>query len=855
MLSLTKQSFVLVFLLLTSTLTAKEGSYYLSHFEIPEDLGSSQNNTMVQDATDRLIIANREKIIIYDGENWSTVATPSTPVSLHFDVHTQTVYVGCLHHFGYLNEVDSITPYFSPLSHVLEEEPLPVSQIESTDSTVVFMNESVLYIYQKGDSLTTLRPRQGRSFTQMIQNQNQIILSTSDGALSLLQEKELKQVGHFPHQSSVVSHFSDDKSLIIVNEAGELYYFNGSKYVRIWLKKPYLKNHTIIGLLRLRNNKLLIATDDEGAIVIDRKTGRIDANINYANGLPDDNLFFMYHDRKGNAWFGHEYGLTKLDIHIPFEDFSHFEGLKGHIHDVTYFQGRLYVATSVGLFHLSEKEDYALVEQSSVMNRPETPKKRSRSRRRKTKKKKEPQKVVLSIKKVFEKDLVIQSACLDLQIINNSLIAVTEKGVFNLSKTKTEKIFEEEVSLVTYDLSGTEKKVILLDEKLLFTTLILDRRNKWRFAKNKGLPLPFEPTYLFHHESNEYWVANNKQAARFQLEEDTLQHYEAHVIENPFSEPLWVQRYQEQLILFTNSKAYRFDYEQSRFEVEATLTEDMEAAERILHSQSGITWFKHDNRWKNLSFIETRSKKFRFVSIVHGIKDIYLDQSQSNYWVVDMHDNLLYFSALKKLSINTEFGTYLASVEDKSGQFLNEKELKLNHKNNALKLTYYTPFYLPSYEVLYRYKVNGQDNEWTAWTTESVLHLNGLRPNKYQVEVESKTLFNDSIKGASFSFKIKPPYWQTTWFYLLEISFFMGLILVSARVSKSQSTRKRIIVFRKAMIFMTFIIFVEYFEVIGQSLFDMGDSPVVSFVVQVLLAMAVFPLERFISLKMKLLDF
>lgn len=831
---------------------AKEGSYYLSHFQIPQDLGSAQNNTIVQDATNRLIIANREKIIIFDGENWSTIDTPSTPVSLHFDSNDSIVYIGCLHHFGYLETGENNVSKFTSISKEIKGFD-PIVQIESTDKEVVFMSDHQLFIYDKNEKIDTLTLEDDNSFTQLIQNQNQIILSTSNGALSLLKEKKIKRVGFFPNRLSVVSHFSDSKYLIIVNKAGELYYFNGARYVKIRLRKPYLKNHEIIGILRLKNNRILIATEDEGAIVINRNTGRIESNINYANGLPDDRLHFMYHDRKGNAWFGHEYGLTKLDINIPFEDFSHFEGLKGHIQDVTYFKNKLYVATSVGLYYLSETEDYALVEKSSVLNKKETKKKSSR-RRRKTTKKVTPQKVVLSIKKVFEKDFKIQSGCIDLQIINDKLIAVTEKGVFNIDRKKTAKIFEEEVSLVSYDLTRANKKIILLNKNNAFITLSLSPRNKWSFTKHEGGTLPFDATNLFHFKGNEYWVANNKKAARFTLEQDTVYDYQDYVIENPYSEPLWMQRYDKKLILFTNTKAFAFDHQKNSFFLEDSITKDMRASERILHSQAGITWLKHDNRWKNLSFVETKSKKFRFVSIVNDIKEIYLDQSQPNYWIVDKHDHLLYFSALKRLRMDSEFGIHLASIEDKTGEKIEMEELDLDHENTSLKLTYYTPFYLPSYQVLYRFKVEGQEDQWSEWSENNVLYLNGLQPNDYTVFAQAKTLFNDSIESVPLEIVIDPPYWDTAWFYTLEMLFFLGLIYMSFKINKTKSTQKRVIIFRKAMIFMTFIIFVEYFETIGQSIFDSGDSPVVSFFTQVLLAMAIFPLERFLSAKMKLSD-
>jgi len=78
--------------------------------------------------------------------------------------------------------------------------------------------------------------------------------------------------------------------------------------------------------------------------------------------------------------------------------------------------------------------------------------------------------------------------------------------------------------------------------------------------------------------------------------------------------------------------------------------------------------------------------------------------------------------------------------------------------------------------VLYRYILNGQDNEWEPLTDHNDVAYN-LKPGNYTFKVEAKNA--DGIwsrQAAVFHFVIKPPFWQTWWFIIMAVS----VIIVAA---------------------------------------------------------------------------
>lgn len=77
-------------------------------------------------------------------------------------------------------------------------------------------------------------------------------------------------------------------------------------------------------------------------------------------------------------------------------------------------------------------------------------------------------------------------------------------------------------------------------------------------------------------------------------------------------------------------------------------------------------------------------------------------------------------------------------------------------------------------KVMYQYKLEGFDEEWSPFTTITNAVYSNLPPGKYTFQVKArndKNVWNTT--ATEFSFVILPPFWQTWWFYTL-----MALIVI-----------------------------------------------------------------------------
>lgn len=71
-------------------------------------------------------------------------------------------------------------------------------------------------------------------------------------------------------------------------------------------------------------------------------------------------------------------------------------------------------------------------------------------------------------------------------------------------------------------------------------------------------------------------------------------------------------------------------------------------------------------------------------------------------------------------------------------------------------------------DVVYQYKLDGRDDEWSEITPKTNKTFQGLRDGSYTVMVRARNKFgNWNETPASFSFSISPPWWKTWWFRIM----------------------------------------------------------------------------------------
>ena len=102
----------------------------------------------------------------------------------------------------------------------------------------------------------------------------------------------------------------------------------------------------------LPDGTIALTTTSAGLFILDHK-GQLVIQVNRANGLPSDVVYFVMPDREGALWLGLDAGIARVEVPSPVSFFDAADGLPGTPSDLVRYDGRLYMAGQTGLLYLA----------------------------------------------------------------------------------------------------------------------------------------------------------------------------------------------------------------------------------------------------------------------------------------------------------------------------------------------------------------------------------------------------------------------------------------------------------------------------------------------------------------------
>ncbi len=117
------------------------------------------------------------------------------------------------------------------------------------------------------------------------------------------------------------------------------------------------------------------------------------------------------------------------------------------------------------------------------------------------------------------------------------------------------------------------------------------------------------------------------------------------------------------------------------------------------------------------------------------------------------------------------------NYSEKDSLTLLPKALKLPFSKNHLTFQFVGISLTAPEKVMYQYKLEGLDNDWTPPTAKTEATYSSLPPGRYQFLL--KAMNNDGVwnrEPVIFEFEISPPWYNTWWFYTLCAMVLIGSI-------------------------------------------------------------------------------
>lgn len=125
-------------------------------------------------------------------------------------------------------------------------------------------------------------------------------------------------------------------------------------------------------------------------------------------------------------------------------------------------------------------------------------------------------------------------------------------------------------------------------------------------------------------------------------------------------------------------------------------------------------------------------------------------------------------------------------------------DLVLPYKKNHLTFSFVGINFVAPTKVLYQYKLEGLDKDWSPPTNKTEADYSSIPPGTYTFMVKSCNndgLWNDTSQN--FVFTIKPPFWNTLWFYSLCIIVVVILVFFFIKSREKKLKKEKIILENK----------------------------------------------------------
>lgn len=345
---------------------SQEGNPFFTNIKLPVGV-DNQNWAIAQNEEGVMFFANRKGILSYDGLEWNYLESVERPYSLIYEPSGNRVYVGCEDNFGYITKND----YGQYLYQNISSEFSELGAISS-----ILFNQTYLYFYSD-QTLTRVdledlknkkvwRANPGNPFRGMVLIDTLLFINIKDIGLHRIASDSILLIPGsdiIDKDEIIFSIPFNREEVLFATDNSFIYRFDGGKIEDYIIKdEEYIQESVLSGGIELNEKEIALVTLTGGCVIVEKESGKTKFTLNYQTGLPDDEIYAIGKDNRNGLWLSHEFGTTRIDFSIPVRNYNSYPGLEGNLLSIVDFNNTIYVATSEGVYFLTEVKDYAEIE-------------------------------------------------------------------------------------------------------------------------------------------------------------------------------------------------------------------------------------------------------------------------------------------------------------------------------------------------------------------------------------------------------------------------------------------------------------------------------------------------------------
>ncbi len=753
-----------------TTCPGQESGYpFIKNFSA-QDYKAHPQNFAISGGDDGLMyFANFAGVLQYDGHYWRLISTGKTSrfTSLATDSHG-VIQCGAYGEFGHLNIDPKGNMGFE--NFVLKEKSSQAIDKESIatyctpDGTYfitsnALINETSQKVWFPGDQILTAFYVDGKLYFQL---KNRGLVTFKNNSFSAINGGQVFS-GAFV-VSSILK--LDQNRILIATSTQGLYVLdeNNAKPFASEADETFRSGIITCGIA-LKDYGFAFGTARNGIIVLN-KEGRILQIVNKKAGMNDDNVHQLYYDKNGVLWAALNNGIAMMEIPAALNYFDEKAGLDGGVNAICRFQGSLYVATYQGLFVLD------------------------------------------NAKRSFQGIPGIKTACWSLLQSGNDLFAGSSEGLYLVKGNSASKIYEDFCLSLASDPTKTGLIYIGTPNGL------------FQLSSLKGKPTPIagineEVNGLVCDGQGKIWGTQSSDKV-FQYDPDLMK---VIIFDStsglPETTGATLELLNKNCLLMLKSGQYEYQVSEHRFK-----------HIRLTDSTTNLgDWFsilqedKHGQLWvcsgdqKNIRRLVKKSTMYsteqsEFLPVSEMVTwFIYPDPTGLTWF--GGPDGLICYNPDIQTNTSRSYPVKLRMISLLNDSVLffgntipaGTKEAldypAIQYQFNTIRFDFASPFFTARGMTLYQYKLEGFDDTWSDWTTAITKEYTNLSHGAYNFRVRAKNVYGKVSEEQAWAFHVLPPLYLQWWAYVLYFLFTASLFYLIVRIRSSQLRKEKKILEQK----------------------------------------------------------
>ncbi|MFY0599227.1 MAG: hypothetical protein JXR03_06115 [Cyclobacteriaceae bacterium] len=800
------------------------------------------------DSLGLMYVASNEGILQYDGRKWEQIATPKAAFSLDVD-GLNRVYVGCAGSFGYLHLTNRGVAYKKISPDSLANEYFVSTQ--ALGDSIVFLSSNSLWVYRPStEALHTYSSPDKYDLTAVVSDGEDIYISTEISSFKWVGDEMTaleKWIGSdFP--PAKIEKSPDGEGYLVLDVEGKLFFSRGGDRLRLVTSIDFKVND----FEWIDESHFVLSTRNQGCQIFDFKTLSVVNNINYSGGLPDNEVKALRVDENNGVWIAHAFGFSRVDTEAPVSCLSNQAGLEGHLIQSVSFKNQLIVGTSSGVFRSKLDSVFSITTSKkrikstsrSTSTQPSVKSgglfKKKRGTSTKTITQKTTYRYVTEEEKKFEyaewrygRLGGINQKCNDFYVLGDVLLIGTNGGLFEYDGEELIRITNQPVKSIAE--LPSENEFLVIDE--YSAERYIKQEDKYAalaFDYNESLVVS-----AYGDDRGLLWLVGPGTLTSVGLTINGASVFDNLELPNDHLEKPTIAELGDKLVIITNGQFLSYNYKSKSLNPDLVMLKELGIPKRHIQDKNGTFWMFDGKVWK---YVDNKGEAttYSYLSLYPEISTIGHDREKGNVYFITKEGELFRYdpeSDNNEVNPSNIFYKYLFAL---SNYTTYKSEIKLPYDENYLKAEISQPDYLGLLNVEYKYKLEGVDKDWSSWSPSNQIDLAFLPEGRHTLHVSSRDIFGREQSLQPVKVVIRPPYWRTTWFYLMEVVFFAFLVWASTRLNQASASNRFL---TEGLTVLTVVLIIETLQSMAGSFFFTANSPIIDFMINLAIALVIFPLE------------